>query len=75
MLKNILLEIEYDGTNYFGWQIQNKNQKQKTKNQKFITVQGELEEALKKLFREEILVGIPLKILPAKMKRQNSWRP
>lgn len=48
MLKNVLLEIEYDGTNYFGWQIQNRRSgRQKT-------VQGEVEQALKKLFNEKI---------------------
>ncbi|OQX87469.1 MAG: tRNA pseudouridine(38-40) synthase TruA [Candidatus Omnitrophica bacterium 4484_70.2] len=45
-MKNILLEIEYDGTNYFGWQIQKKKK----------TIQGELQKALKKLFKKEIKI-------------------
>jgi len=55
MLKNILVELEYDGTNYFGWQIQN-NSKPKVQSSKLITIQGELESALEKLFGEKIRV-------------------
>ena len=40
----ILLTIAYDGTNYFGWQIQDN----------FITVQGEVEAGLKRLFSKAI---------------------
>lgn len=43
-VKNILLEIEYDGTNYFGWQIQKDK----------ITVQGKIKEAIEKLFHKKI---------------------
>ncbi|WP_250278141.1 tRNA pseudouridine(38-40) synthase TruA [[Clostridium] colinum] len=42
--KNILLTVAYDGTNYFGWQKQD-NVK---------TIQGELEKALSKLFKQKI---------------------
>ncbi len=49
--KNILLKVEYDGTRYFGWQIQNR------KDRKIKTVQGELEKALKKLFGKGIRVN------------------
>lgn len=43
---NILLEIEYDGNNYSGWQYQpNKS-----------TVQGEIEQALKKIHQKKIKV-------------------
>lgn len=43
---NILMKIEYDGTNYSGWQYQpNKN-----------TIQGELEKALNRLFQERVKV-------------------
>lgn len=48
MRQNIFLEIEYDGTNYFGFQIQ--------PGKGFTTVQEVLEEALKKLFQEKIRV-------------------
>ncbi|MCF7886965.1 MAG: tRNA pseudouridine(38-40) synthase TruA [Candidatus Omnitrophica bacterium] len=51
MKKNILLVIEYLGTNYFGWQIQSK------KNKKEITIQGVLENALLKLFKQPVRVN------------------
>lgn len=43
-MKNIKLIVEYDGTNYSGWQKQNNN----------ITVQGTLEEILSELTKEKI---------------------
>ena len=45
-MRNIKLTLEYDGTHFFGFQIQ-KNHR---------TVQGELESALKKLFRKKIKI-------------------
>ena len=62
MLKNIVLELSYDGTKYFGWQIQSKRKGSSSKclslhnaaSQK--TVQGELEVALEKLF------GVPVRV-------------
>ena len=47
---NIFANVEYDGTNYFGFQIQNK----KVKNEP--TVQEILEKALHKLFKENIRI-------------------
>ena len=49
MRKNFKLEIEYDGTEFFGWQIQKSGK----------TVQGEIESALKKIFNtdEITLIG------------------
>ena len=49
-MQNILLEIEYLGTNYFGFQIQHK------KNKSEITVQSVLEKALGDLFKENIRI-------------------
>ena len=49
MPKNIFLELEYLGTNYFGFQIQNNKKKE-------ITIQEILENALKKLFCQDIRV-------------------
>lgn len=47
-MQNIRLTIEYEGTNYFGWQIQ------KTKP----TIQGEITKALARVLREKVrLVG------------------
>lgn len=47
-MRNIRLTIEYDGTNYSGWQ------KQKTER----TVQGSIEEAINKLTKEKVkLIG------------------
>ena len=40
----ILLTIAYDGTNYFGWQLQDD----------FVTIQGEMEKALAKLFNKRL---------------------
>ena len=45
-MRNIKIEIEYDGTNYCGWQIQ----------QNGITVQEEITKALKKLTGKDITV-------------------
>ncbi len=44
MVKNIKLEIEYDGTNFSGWQVQKKGR----------TIQGELQKALEKLLKQKI---------------------
>ncbi|MCK4912513.1 MAG: tRNA pseudouridine(38-40) synthase TruA [Candidatus Omnitrophica bacterium] len=48
MQKNILFEVEYIGSNYFGFQIQEKTRV------KQVTIQGVLEKALERLFRERI---------------------
>ncbi|NLY70565.1 MAG: tRNA pseudouridine(38-40) synthase TruA [Clostridiales bacterium] len=45
-MKNILLTIEYDGTNFHGWQRQPGQR----------TVQGEIEKVLSKLFRQEVTI-------------------
>ena len=48
-MKNYKLTIEYDGTNFNGWQIQAKNLR---------TVQGEIQKALKIIFRKKAsLIG------------------
>src|SRR5690554_1364823 len=46
-MKNIMIEIEYDGTNYNGWQIQPNGK----------TIQEEIMKALKKLTGKEISVN------------------
>ncbi len=59
-MRNILLRLEYDGTNYFGWQIQSEKKSHDTrhtthvKKEKTKTVQGELEKALRKLFGQYV---------------------
>ncbi|UCG91041.1 MAG: tRNA pseudouridine(38-40) synthase TruA [candidate division WOR-3 bacterium] len=45
-MRNIRLVIEYDGTNFFGWQYQPHKR----------TVQGEIEEALKKITAEDVKI-------------------
>jgi tRNA pseudouridine38-40 synthase len=51
MEKNIFFEIEYLGTNYFGFQTQNKI------NKKEITIQSIFEKALSKLFCQSIKIN------------------
>lgn len=47
-MKNIKLTIEYEGTNYFGWQIQ----------ENVITIEGKIKEALEEMTKENIkLIG------------------
>ncbi|MFA7534266.1 MAG: tRNA pseudouridine(38-40) synthase TruA, partial [Tissierellaceae bacterium] len=47
-MKNIKLTIEYEGTNYSGWQIQ----------ENAISIQEVLEKALKELLKEKVtLIG------------------
>ncbi|MDP2924292.1 MAG: tRNA pseudouridine(38-40) synthase TruA [Candidatus Omnitrophota bacterium] len=50
MYKNIFLKIEYLGTNYFGFQLQDKKGKRE------ISVQGVLEKAIRRLFKEKIRI-------------------
>lgn len=50
MEKNIFLEIEYLGTNYYGFQIQEKKRRSE------VTVQAKLEEALERLFNKKIRI-------------------
>lgn len=51
MVKNILLEVQYLGTAYFGFQRQNKPQINEP------TVQQEIEAALEKLFKQKININ------------------
>lgn len=49
MLRNIKLTLEYDGTDFNGWQIQSSRER---------TIQGEIEKALKIIFKKDIrLIG------------------
>ena len=52
MIKKVLFTIAYDGTDFFGWQIQ--------KDPSVRTVQGELEIALSRLFKTEIKVTLQI---------------
>ena len=46
-MRNILLTIEYDGTHFHGWQIQNPSQR---------TIQGEFQKSFKKIFGKKIVL-------------------
>ena len=43
-MPRIKLKIEYDGTEYVGWQAQRNG----------VSIQGEIEESLKQIFNQEI---------------------
>jgi tRNA pseudouridine38-40 synthase len=44
-LRNLKLTIEYDGTNYYGWQIQSRNLK---------TIQGTIEKVLERILQQKV---------------------
>ena len=50
MKKNIFLEIEYLGTGYFGFQIQAHESRSE------VTVQGLIEKAIEKLFKQKVRI-------------------
>jgi tRNA pseudouridine38-40 synthase len=45
-MRNIKLVLEYDGSNYYGWQVQ----------RDLTTIQGTVQDALKKIIREEVTI-------------------
>jgi tRNA pseudouridine38-40 synthase len=47
-MRNLKLEIEYDGTNYYGWQVQDSSK----------TIQHILEQVLKKILQENIKLTV-----------------
>ena len=49
-MTNILLTLSYDGTDFCGWQRQDKA----AQGEPVRTVQGEIEKALEKMFRQKI---------------------
>ncbi len=53
-MKNIILKIEYDGTNYHGWQTQ--RLKTASAKQTVKTIQETIEKVLKKILREKIKI-------------------
>lgn len=56
-MRNIKLEIEYDGTNYRGWQVQN-NRRAGGARRRSKTIQQAIEKALRKILQEKIrLIG------------------
>ncbi|MDD2752653.1 MAG: tRNA pseudouridine(38-40) synthase TruA [Candidatus Omnitrophica bacterium] len=52
-MRNLRLEIEYDGTGYYGWQVQY-NRKPQAVSHKFKTIQGVLEKTLQQILKEKI---------------------
>ncbi len=52
-MRNIKLEIEYDGTNYYGWQVQNSPRPTAHGPQKR-TIQQTIESALQKILQEKV---------------------
>ena len=56
-MRNFKLEIEYDGTRYYGWQVQNGKAARGTY-RKSQTIQQVLEEVLKQILQEEIKLTV-----------------
>ena len=56
-MRNLKLEIEYDGTHYYGWQVQN-GKKVCADYQSTKTIQYILEQTLKKILQEDIKLTV-----------------
>ena len=56
-MPNLKLEIEYDGTDYYGWQVQN-GIKASANYQSKKTIQNVLEQVLKKVLQEDIKLTV-----------------
>ncbi len=52
---NLKLEIEYDGTRYYGWQVQNRRQKSDDRSQ---TIQETIERTLHKILQEKVKLTV-----------------
>ena len=52
-MRNIKLEIEYDGTNYYGWQVQN-NPRSSVHGPQKRTIQQTIENALQKILQQKV---------------------
>lgn len=57
MKTNFKISIEYDGTLFSGWQVQNRCSKTPSKNIPCRTIQGELEKVLSMIFNQEIKIN------------------
>jgi tRNA pseudouridine38-40 synthase len=55
-MRNIRLEIEYDGTNYCGWQVQNSRTPTSSESQKVSSIQEIIEKTLQKILQEKIRI-------------------
>jgi len=53
-MRNIKLKIEYDGTNYCGWQVQNRHKSTKNQTLPRKSIQETIEKTLRKILREKI---------------------
>lgn len=53
-MRNILLKIEYIGTNYRGWQTQKKNKPKKNSKTELVTIQETIEKILRRILQEDI---------------------
>ncbi|MDD5432624.1 MAG: tRNA pseudouridine(38-40) synthase TruA [Candidatus Omnitrophica bacterium] len=51
-MRNIRVEIEYEGTNYCGWQVQNRHKPQETRNKK--SIQETIEKVLREILQEKV---------------------
>ncbi len=54
-MRNIRLEIEYDGSGYAGWQVQNRASKSPVRRSSK-TIQGTIEKTLQKILKEKVKV-------------------